>query len=123
VAARTARGSPTSGHALTKLGVVVKSQPPTPSSPEGDATLAGLDSAVQLGFTHPGRGANHVGVLFFHDKDDLVGYERLFDDELRRMGLRPSHPHWPRPPVPNVLLRWSTQPPAAQKRHVAACFA
>jgi hypothetical protein len=109
---------------LAKMGVVVKGKPPpTPSSPEGDASVAGFDETVVLAFTHPGHGANNVEVVFFHDKGGPAGYERLFDDELHRMGLRPSHPPWPRPPAPNVLLRWWTQPTGAQKRRVAACFA
>jgi hypothetical protein len=97
---------------LAKLGVVAKSKPPpTPASPEGDASLAGFEAAVLLAFAHPGRGANNVDVDFFHDKRELDAYERRFDDAS-----------WPRPPAPNVLLRWSTQPTAAQKRRVAACF-
>jgi hypothetical protein len=109
---------------LAKLGVVAKSKPPpTPASPEGDASVAGFRRAVSLAFPHPGRGANNVEVVFFHEHGDLVGYERLFEDELRRLGLRRSHLSWPQPPAPNVLLRWATKPTATQKRRVDACFA
>jgi len=64
---------------LTKLGVVVKSKPPpTPSSPEGDASVAGFDTAVQLAFTHPGRGANAV-VLTGHLSSPPDGLKRLLE--------------------------------------------
>src|SRR5438094_10667599 len=50
----------------------------------------GVDASVQLAFTHHGRGANDVNVVFFQGKGGLAAYERRFDAELRQMGLKPG---------------------------------